>query len=411
MNKKQLLTVCVMIVALGVLPWLEMYAGRMQSRRDFQGFAGWLYRDNPAQAELLLNKAFSYQGHPSRRDLSAGKDAVKNLGYTEEALRLLFPVKGISALSVLFLLLSCVVMGGLLFCVKENEEYRKQYMRELCERIYRDLNGTACFEVIHEGNEWEMLEAEIGQVLIQRRAQQNYVDKREKQIQLYIENIVHQIKTPLAGMLLNLERIKTRLAKMAECREREESDGIIEDSLCLGERIRHYIMQLLNLARMEAGKIHFRKDAVELTELLEEAQNKYGSDRMLLEKGPAEEVLIRGDREWLFEALCNMIENAFCHGDTDEPVKLSLVDRMDEVQIAVADSGEGMDGDELERLFERYYTGSGNQQFATGIGMHLARYVIRGHYGDIHIESRKGEGTTVHFCLPKIVLKEKIETG
>lgn len=409
MDKKRIMLISIMIVALGVLPWLAVYAARLQSRQDFQGFVGSLYRDNPAKAEQLLRDAFSYREHASRTDLSVGKDVVKNLGYTEEAFRLLFPVKGLSALSVFILLLSCVVVGGLLFYVKKNEAYRRWYMRELCERIYRDLNGTTDFEAIREGNEWEMLEAEIGEILTKRRGQQRYLDKREKQIQLYIENIVHQIKTPLAGMLLNLERIKTRLSRMSESSERKESDGIIEDSLGLGEKIQQYIMQLLSLARMEAGKIHFRKDAVELSELLEEAQKKYGSDMLILEQMPAEEVLIRGDREWLFEALCNMIENALSHGAVDEPVKLSLVDLMDEVQLAVVDTGEGIDEDEMERIFERYYTGSDNRQFATGIGMHLARYVVRGHYGDIHIESRKGAGTTVHFCLPKIVLKEKIE--
>lgn len=406
MSRKQAWVASVLIVVLGSLSWLAIYAGWVQSQRDFQGMVGSIYENSPEQAEQLLQSAYAYRDADYRVALTEGEKAIKQFGYTDAGYRLLFRGRRAGMPQLVLIMLSCVVFGGLFCYVWRGQHERKKYIWSLCTRIYDAERREDAFSVLPQEQEWAVLEEEVHALLEQRLAQKRYMEDKEKQIQVYIENIAHQIKTPLAGILLNIERIERRLQRTKDKEGLEDCERLVEDSLLLGTTIRQHIMQLLNLARMEAGKIHFRKDVVELSELLGEVQRKYSEEGIEMET--EEDVLIRGDREWLFEALCSIVENALSHGNTEQPIKIQMVNLAEEVKISVIDYGQGMNQEEMEKVFERYYTGGTSRQFTTGIGMNLARYVIRGHYGDMGIESSKSYGTRVHFFLPKIPLKEKV---
>lgn len=378
--KKYWVIISVLLLGIGIIVFGGVYYEVQESRQNLQVLVGTLYQRDPDMADQVLQTAFSVQAN--EETIQAGKQAAIRLGYTEDAYAILAEqeyYRGIVMCGCVLLLL--FVCGFLLF-------------GKLMYPIHRCLNS---------------LRYELHTLQDRYQIQQHYIQKREEQMEMYIENIAHQIKTPLSGILLNLDLLESRWEQRGNGIS-EPRDGlqIMRDSRKLGEKIRIYIMKLLNLARMEAGKIHFRQDLVELIDLLEEVQENYGREKLMLVEESSAEIIIRGDRDWLYEAICNIVENSLRYAGKDLPVRIDIIDLAEEIKISVMDQGKGMTPQEMENIFERYHTSGEAETFATGIGLNLAQYVIRGHHGDIYVESKVRQGTKMEFRLPKYQWKDKI---
>ncbi|MDE6568386.1 MAG: HAMP domain-containing histidine kinase, partial [Lachnospiraceae bacterium] len=372
-----------------------------------QALVGSVYRIAPEAANLILQEAFTKP--VNTKNLNLGKQAAISMGYTEDAFQILRRDSVPMPYRIIYLLLTGLLLIGLILLQNYQHKNEKKYKKQLSTRIHQAHISGQEFTPKEDSGDWYSLESDIADVLKYNKNLQNYIQKREVQLQHFIENIAHQIKTPLAGMILNIENIKERITIEIESESTKEKEVfLLSDCVRLGEQIQYHIMCLLNLARMEAGKIHFRKDAVELLDLLESLQERYGKEHIILQTDDNGEIYITGDRDWLLEAMANMVENSLSHSDAPETVYIHITALKDMVKISIADQGKGMTSEELNRLFDRYDIGNSSRSFATGIGMNLARCVIQAHYSDIHVESEVGHGTKMEFRLPILHLKEKI---
>lgn len=293
-----------------------------------------------------------------------------------------------------------------------------------------------------EGGEWLSLEHHLLKITDTMKQQSMYFSKRQEQMQVFMENIAHQIKTPLACILLNLELLQDRMEMEQGAGEvtcARDINHLIADSLNQGERIRKLLLQLLNLARLEAGKIHFHKEKVELEGLLLEIQSEFPEGKVDIITGSQKAIdngvpdykkvtascnqeqtdgikfsdsvegqWLLGDRQWLFEALFNLVENSVKYAQKDIPVEIEVRRMHESVKIMVRDYGQGISAEQMQRLFERYYVGNTMDDARTGIGLNMAKYIILGHHGTIRANSTKGKGTTMEISLPSIKWKEKI---
>ena len=167
-------------------------------------------------------------------------------------------------------------------------------------------------------------------------------------------------------------------------------------------------MMLLNLARMEAGKVHFRKDIVDLASILEKIVDRFGRKNFDADINSMSEVYIVGDEEWLFEAISNLVDNSIAHGNSQKPIQIRVREFDTDVRVSLTDFGSGISNEEISKVFDRYYTGSDSDSYSTGIGMNLARYVIEAHCSDIRLSSSDKTGLKIEFNLPKPELKQKI---
>lgn len=408
MSQKQYRTlVYSLILLLAGCTWMNIWLERVQAEQELQALVGSVYRVEPKAADLILQQAFS--APVSSENLDQGKQAAVSMGYTEDAFRILRRNAGLTPDRIVYLFLTGLLFIGLVLLQKHREHQIRQYRKRLSDRIRNAYTQGQELMPDKETAEWYSLECHIADILRYNKSLQSYMERREHQIQHFIENIAHQIKTPLAGILLNIENLKQHMVLETESGTARQGDvQLLSDSIRLGEQIQNHIVRLLNLARMEAGKIHFRKDAVELVDLLESLQERYGTEHIMLQMNETEEIYIIGDRDWLLEAMANIVENSLFHSGVQELVHVRIVSLKDAIKISVTDQGKGMTSEELQRLFDRYDTSGSSRSFATGIGMNLARCVIQAHYSDIHVESEPGSGTTVEFRLPKLCLKEKI---
>lgn len=392
-----------LIFLLAACTCMVTYLERIQMERDLQALVGSVYRIEPEAANLVLQEAFSKP--VNTKNLNLGKEAAVSMGYTENAFQILRQNSSLMPDRIIYLLFLFLLLICLLFLQKYQDKKEQLYRKQLSSRIHHAYMSKQEFLADEDKGEWYSLESDVADILKYSQNLEHYIQKRELQLQHFIENIAHQIKTPLAGMILNMENMKEHIESESV---RKKDLFLLSDCIRLGEQIQHHIMHLLNLARMEAGKIHFRKDAVELLDLLESLQERYGKDHIVLQSNEAKELFITGDRDWLLEAMANMVENSLDHSDAPETVYIHITALKDIVKIRISDQGKGMTEEELKRLFDRYDTGDSSRSFATGIGMNLAKCVIQAHYSDIHVESTVGRGTQMEFHLPILHLKEKI---
>lgn len=395
---------------------------------QYQAVVGNLYKESPKAAERLLYTTFN--GQRDEEAKQAGLHAAKKAGYTEEAFTIyyhqLFPNRGRFVLLGMFFLISCF-LGAFVWNYRFWEIQR---VVQLKERLYRYEKEGAAFSIEKSaGGEWLSLEYYLWRLIDAKEKQKAYFAKRQEQMQMFMENIAHQIKTPLACILLNLELlqdkeefIKGKAARngigMAEIESRKEDKvqtgpardalHLIMDSTKQGERIQKLLFRLLNLARLEAGKIHFRMEQVSLEELLCEICAAFPEGSVLVSGEEMEgEEWIWGDRQWLFEAVFNLVDNSVRYAK-DKPVEIQVRILQDNVKITVRDFGKGLTKAEIQKVFERYYMGDTTDGFRTGIGLNLSKYVIEGHHGTIRANSLPEGGMAMEISLPKFFWKEKI---
>lgn len=408
MNQKQYrVLIYSLILLLAGCICMSTYLERIQMEKELQALVGSVYRIEPEAANLILQEAFS--NPVSTENLNLGKQAAVSMGYTEDAFQILRQSSVPMPDQIIYLFLICLLLIALLLVQRYRDKNEQHYRSQLSTRMHLAHISEQKFIPDEDTGEWYALESDIADLLKYNKNLQHYIQQREIQLQHFIENIAHQIKTPLAGMILNMENMKEHIASEIELEtSRDKNVFLLSDCIRLGEQIQYHIMRLLNLARMESGKIHFRKDAVELLDLLENLQERFGTDHVILQTNGSQEIYITGDRDWLLEAMANIVENSLSYSDAPGTVYIHISALKDMVKISISDQGEGMTEEELQRLFDRYDTGNSNRTFATGIGMNLARYVIQAHYSDIHVESEVGRGTKMEFHLPILHLKEKI---
>lgn len=421
--------------------------------RQLQTLVGAVYDENPQAAALVLEKMFTEDS--GEETVRNGKWAAGALGYTENAYQIymerVFPDRGQTLWGV-FLLLAAAGICGWALCQYRGQRreiesliQRTRQASQYLDTHRRDDGGEFIFERKERtGFVREGLEDVIGELLTKGRIQKSYFEQRQRQMEIFMENVAHQVKTPLAGMLLNMELLQERREwRMISGIEEQGTEGatsrdartLLCDSIRQGEKMRVFLKKLLDLARMEAGKIHFRKESVELRELLEEIEEEFPEGKVVVEFAGESEmdsqsminsthmdsqstinstheeddaIFIRGDRLWLYEALFNLADNGVKHGGEEGTVRIKVVRLPEEIKITVSDRGQGMTVEDREHLFERYYVGSSSDEFSSGIGLHLAQNVIQGHFGSIRAICPSEGGIVIEIRLPGFRLKEKL---
>lgn len=364
-----------MILMIGFFSIAAIQSVRTQYENAIQSMVGSVYQKDAKQAERLLEALF-YQKSPDSQAkaemLKQGKEVARNYGYTDAAFHLwnqrVFSEKERLFLYGVFLLLT---LAGLVLLVY----YYQTISRQLWE-----------MEFAYHYLEEQMMHA------------RTYYEEREQEIQQFMENVTHQIKTPLSGILMNIELLE-------EIRT-EHDKKLREKSIRQIEKIKKLLMTLLNTARMQAGKIHFHKERIQVDELLAELAIDYPQLGFQLDstEEQRQDYEISGDREWLLEAIENIMTNGMRYG----AVQMDLSADREQVCIRILDQGGGISQTESKRIFERYYVGQERKDDSTGIGLHLSWLVVHSHGGDILVRDTEEKGSCIEIRLPKFRLKSKI---
>ncbi len=220
----------------------------------------------------------------------------------------------------------------------------------------------------------------------------------------FIANVSHELRTPIAMLQGYSEALLDDVVSDEE--ERNEITRIIYDE---SQRMGRLVNDLLDLARMENGHTTLYKDEVEIVHVIERITQKFTQAakekkvQLQFKTGLSENVLISMDEDRIEQVLTNLIDNAIRHTPIEGSVTVSVEQELSYAKIHVADTGEGIPGEDLPYVFERFYKADKartRSKGGTGLGLAIAKNIVEAHKGNIRVDSEVGQGTTFTFYLP-----------
>jgi signal transduction histidine kinase len=214
-------------------------------------------------------------------------------------------------------------------------------------------------------------------------------------------DVAHELRTPLSVIQGKLEGVLDEVYPATP----EHLEPILEETRLLA----HLVEDLRLLALAETGQLSLERQAVDVGDLLRDAQVNFGpqaDDRgvTLALDLPSELPPVMADRRRIAQVLGNLLTNALRHTPQGGCVTLSAVAVGDAVEVSVADTGTGILSEDLPYIFERFWRSDKARSRVgggTGLGLAIAKQLVEMHGGTIAVESMPGAGSTFRFTLPR----------
>lgn len=237
-------------------------------------------------------------------------------------------------------------------------------------------------------------------IVIEDVTQQRVADESRN---TFVTQVAHELRTPLTNIRLCAE---TAIEEgQADPQTRAQCLNVINQET---RRLERVVNDMLSVAEIEAGSIELRKDDVRLEALFEEMQAECSAQAK--EKGtelefnlPPKLPVIKGDRDKLTLALHNILNNAIKYTPQGGRITVNVDVENDEVTVDIVDNGIGISEEDMGRIFARF--GRANDPrvaeiTGSGLGLSLAREIVRLHGGEIRVESQLDKGSTFSVRLP-----------
>lgn len=342
------------------------------------------------------------------KEINKGRTILNKYGYTQDISLSEQPIlkdlylKAVLKLGVLTLLL----IIPLLILIKG--EYSKIYSKitkvsRAAERVMHDDFSITLPEDSDGG--FALLNHQFNQMSNRIKASLEHLKDDKIFLKNIISDISHQLKTPLSSLIV-LNELMLNDKNMDE----KTRDEFLSRSLSQLERIEWLIINLLKMARLEAGAIEFHVETIPLIQPIKKAlcaldvKIKEKKQKIIINQ-PHENILFNGDKDWTAEALINILKNSIEHTPTGRDIYIHLDESPLFSRIIIKDTGEGILQKDLPHIFKRFYKGSNSVKAESiGIGLALAKTIVESQNGIISVKSQRGKGTEFTVTFLKSVI-------
>lgn len=262
---------------------------------------------------------------------------------------------------------------------------RGEKISRLCGDIDDILRGADNVDLSEycEG-ELSILSDEIRKLTVRLREQNSALRGDKQFMKEALEDMTHQLRTPLTAMLLVLGMLRK-----PELSERERAEHI-QELYGLLSRMQRMLETTLGLSRLEAGAVEFKTEKISVRALIEEALEPLSISIELksitLKTEIEGEPVFSGDRQYCAEAISNILKNCMEHTPEGGEIKISAAENALYTGIVITDSGDGIPEQELPRVFERFHRGEFNK-LGYGIGLAFARKIIALQNGSLTVRN------------------------
>lgn len=295
---------------------------------------------------------------------------------------------------LLVMILTVIVVCSTLF-------YRYR-VSALLERIRERLNAAVSgdYTVVPYNNGFESAIGEEVNRLLGILQEQNEKHGHEQQvITQFLSDVSHQIKTPLSNIMIYSELVESGQELTKE--NRELLGLVVQQS----EKVDFLVSMLIKASRMELEMIKIHAVPQSLDELISRCckeKNHEAEHKDIRFSVKSCDVICPIDVNWMQEALGNILDNAVKYSPNSSTVHISVSKYGLFWCIHIKDSGCGIQEEEQGLIFQRFYRAknSHNKQ-GLGIGLYLAREIVRQHVGYIEVQSEKGKGSEFRVFLPQ----------
>ena len=296
----------------------------------------------------------------------------------------------------------------------EEEEIIGNYFTDVFLKLeIPDKSGSLLYEYERE-NELKFLKVtfnilhrahhgEIGTIIVL-----SDVTKEQKLEQIrkdFVANVSHELRTPLTTIKSYLEALEDGAAQDPVLANR-----FIKVASNETDRMIRLVTELLQLSRLDEGKMKLKKSLVSIKEMVEDVVDRFSfqckqrSIRLIVnlpEYLPTLEI----DRDQIDQVLDNLFSNAIKYTKENGEIAVSAKINKNNLYMSVSDTGIGISNKHLLRLFERFYRvdkARSREAGGTGLGLSIAREIVKAHGGEIIMESEVNAGTTVTFYIPLV---------
>ena len=234
----------------------------------------------------------------------------------------------------------------------------------------------------------------------------------------FISNVSHELRTPMTTIREVVSQTLDGILGENTAEQREFFTMCLEDI----DRLKRIIDNLLDVSKIEAGKVRVKKELVNIVEVAKKICSVFtspASSKNITMKGVfSKEIIVTyADGDKLMQVFTNLVGNAMKFTEKGH-IELWVAEKEGVVECCVADTGKGMSKEDLPKVFDKFQQfgrQAGPGEKGTGLGLSIAKGIVELHGGQIWVESELGKGTSFLFTLPLLtvrqLLKEMVSHG
>ena len=374
-----LFSICISFFFMACLSWLWLYTCRQAAYEPISAFCRIMVEANPETEQQVFSALKEF--HALTGPEIAGDRFLASYGYTVREFCKGYPLPALVLSFALLLAILCVFLIIILHTDKKNRR-RIDGLAERLEQLNADPGGTV---LQMREDDFSRLQDELYKTVTALRQTREDAVAAKKRFAENLENIAHQLKTPITAACLSLELMK-KAAPDAHAEQIEQQLG----------RLNRLEESLLTLSKIDAGTLPFCRTTVDIyTALTLAAENVSG----LLQKENVSVsipdngcVEFSGDLEWTMEALINLLKNCMEHSQPGGTVHCDYSENPLYARIRIWDEGTGFEPADIPHLFERFYRGRRAAGNGIGIGLALSRSIFALQNGTIAAYNREEGG-------------------
>lgn len=313
-----------------------------------------------------------------------------------------FVILNLEGAAIYILFCSIVIMiAVLVFCFlyfREQNEIMEDAVTQITE--YISGNRAARIECDEEGELYRLFH-EVNTLVAILNAHAENERKSKQFLKNTISDISHQLKTPLAALNIYNGLMQGETEELPEL---QELASLSEKEL---DRIEMLVQNLLKITKLDAGSIVFEKMSQNVADMMGEIELHFAyrakqEQKELILSGD-EHISMLCDRDWMIEALENIVKNAFDHTGSGDSIQIEWKTSASMVQIMIKDNGSGIHPEDMHYIFKRFYRSRfSKDKQGIGLGLPLTKMIVEAHNGMVEVDSELGVGATfiLNFLIP-----------
>ena len=358
------------------------------TNEKISGIIEYIIKENPAIDTKNIIQILN------SNEYKVGEEELKKYGINIEEVNSIIAVqkqmKTNIILNIILIVLFSVLYMAIIFIYLKQRDKKinqiTQYINEIKNRKY-DLN-------INENSEDELsnLKNELYKITIMLKEESEISRQDKENIKMSVEDISHQLKTPLTSIMIMLDNLKDN----PNMDEDTKQKFIFEISKQV-DWINWLVISILKLSRLEADVVKFSNNKIKVKKFIDEIIGnleipiEIKNQKISIEGD--EDASFIGDYKWQQEAITNIIKNAIEHNKENGKITIKYEENVLFTKITIIDEGQGIAKEDLKHIFERFYKAQNSSDNSVGIGLSLAKNIIEKNNGMINCKSEIGNGT------------------